>query len=142
MNKAEHIAQIKLERQQYNAAISSRNVDAICTFLTADYHVLTSAGTQSHGVEDQRRRWAVSFQADPIVLYRRRTRELRLNKPLDVAEELGNWAGKFTLNKQIVLVAGVYSAKWQRQQNGFWLIQSEVFTTLRSINNPLTMTHG
>jgi hypothetical protein len=30
------------------------------------------------------------------------------------------------------LVAGVYSAKWQRQDDGDWLIQSEVFTMLKS----------
>jgi hypothetical protein len=30
------------------------------------------------------------------------------------------------------LVAGVYSAKWQMQKNGKWLIQTEVFTTLKS----------
>ena len=137
MNKTEQRANIKLQRQRYNEAILNRNVDAICSFLTADYHVVTSAGTQSHGVDEQRRRWTASFEADPVVLYRRRTRELRLNNFLDVAEELGNWAGRFTLNKQIVLAAGVYSAKWQRQQNGCWLIQSEVFTALRSINNHL-----
>ncbi|MDO9366813.1 MAG: nuclear transport factor 2 family protein [Methylotenera sp.] len=137
MNKTEQIANIRLQRQQYNEAILNRNVDAICAFLTADYHVVTSAGTQSHGVEEQRRRWTARFQADPVVLYRRRTKELRLNKFLDAAEELGNWAGKFTLNTKIILIAGVYSAQWQRQSNGLWLIKSEIFTSQRSISNHL-----
>lgn len=137
MNRAEHIANIKLERQRYNEAILSRNVDAICSFLTVDYHVVTSAGIQSQGLEEQRRRWAANFQIDPAVLYRRRTKELRLNACLDAADELGSWAGKFTLNTKVVLIAGVYSAKWQRQQNGSWLIQSEVFTALRSISSHL-----
>lgn len=123
---------IRLARQRYNDAILNRDAEAICTFFTADYHVVTGRGVQSHGIEEQRHRWAAAFQADPIVLYRRRTRELRLSERLGGAEELGSWAGKYSLGQQKFLAAGVYSAKWQRQASGVWLIQTEVFTTLRS----------
>lgn len=123
---------IRLARQRYNDAISSRNVEAICSFFTADYHVVTGRGIQSHGIKEQGQRWAEAFQADPIMLYRRRTRELRLSKQLKSAEELGNWVGKYSLNQKTKLVAGVYSAKWQMQTDGLWLIQAEIFTTLRS----------
>lgn len=66
------------------------------------------------------------------MLYRRHTRQLRLSTPLAVAEEVGSWAGKYRLNQQTVLVAGVYVAGWQKQDSGAWLIQTEVFTTLRA----------
>lgn len=132
MKNFDHTHYIRLARQHYNEAILNRNVEAICSFFASDYHVVTGRGIQSHGIEEQRHRWAAAFHADPIVLYRRRTRELRLNEPLEVAEELGNWAGKYSLNQQEVLAAGVYSAKWQRLESGLWLIQTEVFTTLRS----------
>lgn len=78
------------------------------------------------------KRWSASFDADPIVCYRRRTRELRVSQQFACAEELGNWVGKYSLNEHVILAAGVYSAKWQLQSDGKWLIQTEVFTTQRS----------
>lgn len=119
-------------RKQFNAAILLRNVDAICAFFCDDYQIVTASGVQSKGVDEQRRRWSKAFQRDPILLYRRRTRELRCNEQFGTAEELGNWVGRISSNQQISLVAGVYSAKWQKQDDGRWLIQAEVFTMLRS----------
>ena len=124
---------ICLARKRYNEAILHRNVEAICAFYAADYFVLTGRGVQSHGVNEQLRRWSESFRSDPIVYYRRRTTGLSVSKKFACAEELGRWAGKYSLNQSVVLVAGVYSAKWQKQINGNWLVQAEVFTTLKSI---------
>jgi len=123
---------IRLTRQNYNYAILIRNIEAICSYFTSDYHVVTGRGVQSHGVDEQRHRWTAMFRADPIMLYRRRTRKLRFSEQSKHAEELGSWAGKYSLNQKINLVAGLYSAKWQRQAGGLWLIQSEVFTTIKT----------
>lgn len=138
MNNSEHKHDIRLLRRQYNTAIKNQDVDAICAFYTDDYHVLTGRGVQSHGKEVQRQRWNAAFAADPIMLYRRNTCELRLSTPLALAEEVGSWAGKYSLNQQIVLVAGIFVAGWQKQHNGCWLIQNEVFTTLRTKVYPAT----
>ena len=124
--------EICVARKLSNDAIFRRDVNAICNFFTPDYFVMTGRGIQSQGIETQRRRWLESFISDPIVCYRRRTRELRVGRQFACAEELGSWVGKYALNQQVVLVAGVYSAKWQLQNNGKWLIQTEIFTTLRS----------
>lgn len=124
---------ICLARKRYNEAILHRKVDAICAFYATDYFVLTGRGVQSQGVQEQHRRWSESFRSDPIVCYRRRTTGLSISKKFACAEELGRWVGKYSLNQSVILVAGVYSAKWQMQNNGKWLIQSEVFTTLKSI---------
>lgn len=132
MKNLNHQHEIREARKRYNNAILHRDVDAICTFLTRDYFVLTGRGVQSQGVQEQHRRWSESFCSDPIVCYRRRTTDLRVSNKFACAEEHGNWAGKYSLNQSIILVAGVYSAKWQMQNNGKWLIQTEVFTTLKS----------
>jgi ketosteroid isomerase-like protein len=128
----QHTHAIGQARKRFNAAILMRNVDAICAFFSNDYHIVTARGIQSKGVDEQRRRWSEAFQLDPLLLYRRRTRELRCNERLGVAEELGGWVGRLSSSYQTTLVAGVYSAKWQRQDDGDWLIQSEVFTMLKS----------
>lgn len=132
MNKNHHSEAIRLIRQHYNEAILNRNVADICSFFTDDYHVITGRGDQYHGLELQYDRWQAAFLADPIMIYRRRTRELRLSALLGGAEELGNWVGKYSFNQKLVIVSGVYSAKWQKQADGLWLIQSEVFTLLKS----------
>lgn len=119
-------------RRRYNDAILRRDVDAICTFFASDYFVMTGRGVQSRGIQEQHRRWSESFGSDPIVCYRRRTTGLSVSKQFACAEERGSWAGKYSLNQCIILVAGVYSAKWQMQKNDEWLIQAEVFTTLKS----------
>ena len=67
--------------------------------------MVTGRGIQSHGIEEQRYRWEAAFQTDPIVLYRRHTKELRLSDSLSIAEELGNWVGKYTSNQQKHLAA-------------------------------------
>lgn len=127
-----HIHDILRARQRFNEAILNRNVDVICSFFTADYYVITARGVQSHGVHEQRQRWTAAFQADPIMTYRRRTRKLRLSTSLIDTEELGNWVGKYSSNQQVALVAGVYLANWQKQEDGLWLIQFEVFRLLRT----------
>ena len=131
MSRLDYTHYITLARKRYNDAILNRNVEAICAFFSSDYHVVTGRGIQSHGIDEQHHRWEVAFQTDPNVLYRRVTRELRLSEQLGFAEELGCWVGKYTLDQRVVLVAGVYSAKWQRQASDLWLVQAEVFTTLK-----------
>ncbi|MES2012454.1 MAG: nuclear transport factor 2 family protein [Pseudomonadota bacterium] len=129
------ISKIKSTRELYNEAILNRDVDAICSFFTSDYHVITGRGVQSHGIDEQRLRWQEAFSQDPVMLYRRKTKKVHARRVLQYAEELGTWVGKYTAEpKRVSLVAGVYAAKWQKQTNGLWLIQTEIFTTLRALS--------
>lgn len=121
---------IRDARGRYNAAIANRDADAIAALLASDYHVVTGRSDQSHGVEEQRRRWADFFKNDPALIFHRTPRELRVNAAWGLAEELGDWTGTSTTGSAIVSTAGVYAAKWQRAVDGVWLIQAEVFTTL------------
>jgi ketosteroid isomerase-like protein len=137
LSKSEQIAHIRLQRHRYNEAISRRNVDEICAFFTQDYHVVTARGLQSHGIEEQRKRWSDVFAQDTVVIYRRNTKGIRLSEESDAAQEHGYWAGKYLINNKITFAGGVYSAKWLKQSNGLWLVQAEIFTMLRCRGNAL-----
>lgn len=132
LNNSEQITRIRQERQRYNQAIASRNVDEICAFLTQDYHVVTARGIQSHGIDEQRQRWNTVFAADPVVIYRRSTKAIRLSAQSGAAQEYGYWAGKYLSNQRVILTGGVYCAKWLKQPDDLWLVQAEVFTMLKS----------
>jgi ketosteroid isomerase-like protein len=131
-SNSEQVAHIRVERQRYNEAISRRNADEICAFFTQDYHVITARGLQSHGIEEQRKRWSAVFAVDPVVIYRRNTKAIRLSERSGAAQEHGYWTGKYLLKQNVTLAGGVYSAKWLKQSNGLWLVQAEIFTMLKS----------
>ena len=111
-------------------AIANHDPETIGTLLAPEYHIVTGRSDQFHGAEEEPLRWASVFEKDPKVVYRRTPREIRVNENWGLAEELGNWSGSYSAENGMVNASGVYSAKWQRAENGEWLIQVEVFTTL------------
>lgn len=121
---------IRMAREIFNMAIADKNANSIRTLLAPEYHIVTGRSDQFHGADEEAKRWAENFRADPTVVYRRTTREITINEAWGLAEELGNWKGSYTVERILVQASGVYSAKWQRAENGAWLIQVEVFTTL------------
>lgn len=129
-DKSSNEISIRDARARYNEAIANHDADAIAALLAPGYHVVTGRSDQSHGVEEQRRRWADLFKKDPALIFCRMPRELRINEAWGLAEELGDWNGSSTMGSAIVSTSGVYAAKWQRAVDGAWLIQVEVFTTL------------
>ena len=64
------------------------------------------------------------------MIYRRTPREVTINEDWGLAEELGNWRGVYTAEGVTVHASGVYAAKWQRAEDGEWLLQAELFTTI------------
>lgn len=130
MNESPASNAIRYARERYNQAIVNRDVETIGSLLAPEYHVVTGRSAQSHGVEEQRRRWADLFEKDHAAIYRRIPREIRVNELWGLAEELGNWTGSYSAEMATASASGVYAAKWQRAENGEWLIQVEVFTTL------------
>lgn len=121
---------IRNARERFNDAIANHDAETIGTLLAPEYHIVTGRSDQFHGAEEEPLRWADVFEKDPAVVYRRTPREIRVNELWGLAEELGNWEGSYSAGQEIVNASGVYSAKWQRAENGDWLIQVEVFTTL------------
>ena len=117
-------------RERFNTAIANKDAETICTLLAPTYHIVTGRSDQNHGAEEEAARWASVFQSDPTAIYIRTTREITINEAWGLAEELGNWKGSYTIAGKLVNASGVYSAKWQRTQNGEWVLQAEVFTTI------------
>jgi ketosteroid isomerase-like protein len=118
-------------RAAFNAAIVNRDLAAIDGLLMSSYHIVTGRSVQDAGHDSNLAVWESMFASDSTMLYVRTPREIRVNDDFGLAEELGDWAGNYTSNGQPGEASGVYSAKWQRAADGRWLLQSEVFTTLR-----------
>lgn len=121
---------IRATRERFNVAIVDRDVVSIRSLLAPNYHIVTGRSAQSHGAEEEAKRWTEMFRSDPTVTYRRTPRDITINEDWGMAEELGNWKGNYTVEGTLVHASGVYAAKWQRAEDGEWVLQAEVFTTI------------
>jgi ketosteroid isomerase-like protein len=121
---------IRAVREQFNVAIADKDVTAIRKLLASTYHIVTGRSAQNHGADEEAARWAEVFRADSTAVYRRTPREITINEEWGLAEELGNWQGSYTAEGTLIHASGVYAAKWQRAEDGEWVLQVEVFTTL------------
>jgi len=121
---------IRKAREQFNLAIANKDVETIRALLAPTYHIVTGRSAQNHGADQEAARWADVFRTDPTVVYHRTPREIMINEDWGLAEELGNWKGTYTADGVLIHASGVYAAKWQRAENGEWVLQAEVFTTL------------
>ena len=121
---------IREARERFNVAIAERDVAAIRSLLAPSYHIVTGRSEQSHGADEEARRWTERFTSDPTVMYRRSPREVTINEDWGLAEELGNWKGTYTTEGVLVHASGVYAAKWQRAEDRVWVLQAELFTTI------------
>lgn len=124
-------APVRAARAEYNAAILKRDAAAIGRLLAPGYHVVTGRSDQRHGASSAQEQWKERFAADPTVTYIRKPSQIRVNEVWGLAEESGDWAGSYTTAGGAAKASGVYSAKWQRSVDGRWLVQAEVFTTMR-----------
>jgi ketosteroid isomerase-like protein len=122
--------EIREARERFNVAIETRDVAVIRSMLAPDYHIVTGRSEQSHGGEKEAERWAERFRTDPTVMYHRTTRDVAVNEDWGLAVELGNWRGTYTTEGVLVHASGVYAAKWQRAEDGGWVLQAELFTTI------------
>ena len=122
---------IRAAREAFNLAIAEKDSKRIRPLLAASYHLVTGRSDQFHGADEEEIRWAELFQNDPTAVYRRTPREITTNDSWGIAEELGNWQGEYSINGELVRASGVYAAKWQRAQNNNWVLQAEVFTTIK-----------
>ena len=125
--------QIRETRERFNQAIADKDAKLIQTFLAPTYHIVTGRSAQNHGAAEEAKRWADVFQQDDTAIYRRTPREIRVNEAWSIAEELGDWKGSYTAENVLVQASGVYAAKWQRAENGEWVLQVEVFTTMECL---------
>lgn len=121
---------IRDTREKFNQAIEHKNIDVIKPIFAPNYHIVTGRSAQYHGAENEYQNWNTLFADDPSFVCDRNPREIRTNLDWGLAEELGNWSCNYTVDGEQISSNGVYAAKWQRAENGAWLLQSEVFTTM------------
>ena len=126
-------ANIRAARERFNRAIAEQDVKNIRSLFAPTYHIVTGRSAQNHGADEEAARWADVFRSDPTTIYRRTPREITVNEEWGLAEELGNWKGSYTVDRNPIQAGGVYAAKWQRAEDGVWVLQVEVFTTLSCI---------
>ncbi|HRK88856.1 MAG TPA: nuclear transport factor 2 family protein [Anaerolineales bacterium] len=122
---------IRSAREAFNRAIAEKDAKYIRPLLAASYHLVTGRSDQFHGADEEEIRWAQLFQQDPTAVYRRTPREITTNDSWGIAEELGNWQGEYSINGNLVHASGVYAAKWQRTTQNNWVLQVEIFTTIK-----------
>jgi len=122
---------IRSAREAFNLAIAEKDAKRIRPLLAASYHLVTGRSDQFHGADEEEIRWAQLFQQDPTAVYRRTPREITTNDSWGIAEELGNWQGEYSINGNLVHASGVYAAKWQRTTQNNWVLQVEIFTTIK-----------
>lgn len=122
---------IHAAREAFNRAIAEKDAKRIRPLLAPTYHLITGRSDQFHGANEEENRWAELFQSDPTAVYRRTPREITTNDSWGIAEELGNWQGEYSINGELVRASGVYAAKWRRTTQGNWVLQAEIFTTIK-----------
>lgn len=121
---------IRSARAALNRAIVAKDANAIAALLAVEYHVVTALNSQRFGREESRRSWEEMFVDDPAATFERTPRQIDVNDELRMAHETGDWNGTFSAGTVPVSVSGVYSAKWQRAEDGQWLLLAEIFTPL------------
>jgi ketosteroid isomerase-like protein len=112
-------------RQASNDAIRAHDAEAVASFFTDDYSLVSSANLQVAGKEENRANLARQFKERPDVVYVRTPRELGFYAPWGMAYEIGTWEGSWSAGGG-VRIGGTYLAKWQKVE-GKWLIRAEVF---------------
>lgn len=128
---ADSAAAVRKARETFNQAIARKDAAGIGALLAPTYHIVTGRSDQFHGAVEETKNWADRFRSDPTMTYRRTPREVTVNEAWGLAQEIGEWAGRYTVSEGPVAASGVYAAKWQRTADGRWLLQAEVFTTLK-----------
>jgi len=116
---------IRRARQASNEAIRAHDAEAVASFFTDDYSLVSSANLQVTGKEQNRANLAKQFEDRPDVVYVRTPRELGFYEPWGMAYEIGTWEGSWSAGGR-VRIGGAYLAKWQKVSDR-WLIRAEVF---------------
>ena len=110
--------------------LQKKDIDLLRALFAPTYHIVTGRSVQNHGANEEAARWSETFRMDSTTVYRREPREITLNELWGLAQEMGNWNGRYTLDGTLIHASGVYAAKWQRAEDGEWVLRAEVFTTL------------
>ena len=116
---------IRRAREASNEAIRAHDAEAVASFFTDDYSLVSSANLHIVGKDENRQSLARQFEERPDVVYVRTPRELGFYAPWGMAYEIGTWEGSWTDSGRIE-IGGTYLAKWHKVSDRWW-IRAEVF---------------
>ncbi|WP_395328631.1 DUF4440 domain-containing protein [Novosphingobium sp. BL-8H] len=128
MNAAAELA-IRARRAEFNRAIAEGDAARIGPILARDCVMVT--GTDSAviaGRMAQVKVWKREFAAAGRMVYLRAAERVEASAVEPIAMEYGAWQGLGADGN--ALASGSYVAKW-RDLGGAWVIEAEVFLTLR-----------
>jgi ketosteroid isomerase-like protein len=120
---------IRARRAAFNRAIADGDAAAIGRILARDCVMLT--GTDSAviaGRMAQVKVWRCEFAHAGRMVYVRTTKRVEVSAVEPVAMEYGEWQGR--ADPPVAGASGTYAAKW-REVGGDWVIEAEIFVTLR-----------
>ncbi|MHA7130701.1 nuclear transport factor 2 family protein [Algoriphagus namhaensis] len=125
--QSSEISQIKTQREASNKALKARDDARHLDFLTEDVLITTGAGTLISGKANLDS--YVKKASGPAMYWIRTPDEILVNPETQLAWETGTWKGYYFDQKDPV-AQGNYSAQWTKK-SGTWLIQSQLFVTLK-----------
>jgi ketosteroid isomerase-like protein len=116
-------------RKQSNAAIARHDVEAVVSFLDADYQITVGEGTLFHGRAGEAEGWRAEFAHAADLVYVRTPESVEVGSTGTRAAEIGVWEGSWTTPNGPHRIRGRYAAYWSKV-SGSWKIRSELFVTL------------
>jgi ketosteroid isomerase-like protein len=120
---------IRSRRSQSNAAIARHDVEAVVSFLDAEYQITAGSGELFHGKAAEFEAWRAVFARAADLVYVRTPESVEVSTTGERAVEIGAWVGSWTTSKGPHHVRGRYAAHW-RKVGGLWKIRAELFVTL------------
>ena len=121
---------IRRLRADFNRAIAARDVGALPKFWREDVHVTTGVGRLLSGRDAVRAAFEAIFADETFITYTRTPARVELSASGVRAAESGRWLGLWKKPDGTMEWRGTYLAMW-RKEDGQWLIQSELFVSLR-----------
>lgn len=121
---------IRRLRADFNAAIAAHDLPALPKFWRENIHVTTGAGRQLPGIDALRAAFEAIFADPTFIAYTRSPDRVELNASGARAAESGRWLGQWKKPDGMMEWRGTYLAMW-RKENGQWLIQSELYVSLK-----------
>lgn len=120
---------IRNARLSSNAAIASKDTNAIAKYWADDYHLVSSRNSEVAGRIKNRHNFATELYTKKEVLYVRSSQKVDVYAPWNMAAETGVWTGQWREPDGLVQLKGSYLAKWHKI-NGEWKIRAEIFVPL------------
>ncbi|NKB90426.1 MAG: DUF4440 domain-containing protein [Acidobacteria bacterium] len=121
--------QIRTVREASNAAIASRDIDALRSTWIEDFNVTGSSGRVYAGDAEMTAGFQSSFEDPEFTTYVRTPETVQVSANGAFGAEEGAWVGTWDRADGTMRLRGTYLAQWQNR-SGEWKLASEVFVAL------------